>query len=81
MLNEAFQAIAQTSAIPTPGDARRAREVYRYLQPDHLVVKLSLEHSISATKDASTATKLLHSLTPFVQLAALRCSAQRGFLK
>jgi hypothetical protein len=78
MLNEAFQRIAQTSAIPTIGDARRAREVYRYLQPDHLVVKPSLER---ATKDASTATKLLHSLTPFVQLAALRCSAQRGFLK
>jgi len=75
MLNEAATAVRIT------GDARRAREVYRYLQPDHLVVKPSLERSISATKDASTAKKLLHSLTPFVQLAALRCNAQRGFLK
>lgn len=81
MSDEAFTAATLNSTLPVVEDVRRAREVYRYLQPEHLVAQPLPPRSQIPTVTGATDTRLTHALAPFVQLAALRCKAQRALLK
>ena len=63
-------------------DVRRAREFYRYLEPGPLLATSnSILQSNSPPNEAPPPPDLLHSLVPFVQLAALQSHAQRALLK
>ena len=81
MSNETFMAAASNSSLPVLEDAQRAREVYRYLAPDNLVAgnPKAVEGTCSTT--SGTDLILTKALTPFVQLAALQCNAQRALLR
>jgi hypothetical protein len=60
-------------------DTRRARELYRHVQPHHLVPKLS-DHTAGPNDGGTVATGLREALEPYVQLASLRCNASRAFI-
>lgn len=60
-------------------DHRRARELYRHVQPHHLLPP-SKEGSPSQRNVGATPPSLRDALEPYVQLAALRCNAQRAFI-
>ncbi len=81
MSNEAFPAAAIDSSLPILGDVRRARELYRYLAPDDLVAKPQNATNGTCSTTPAIDLRLTNALAPFVQLAALRCNAQRALLK
>ena len=82
MSQEARVGASPSSTLPLVEDVRRAREFYRYFEPAHLLAAgpSTLRRSTSS-HDVSTETALLQSLAPFVQLAALKCHAQRALLR
>lgn len=61
-------------------DNRRARELYRYLDPSDLVSQNPESHDVPERLPIATTPSLSSALRPFVQFAALRCNTQRAFI-
>ena len=75
-------AAATSLGFPPVEDLKRAREVYRYVQPENLASwRRSSEQGASAKGRRAPALKLTNALAPFVQLAVLRCNVQRAFIE
>ncbi len=66
--------------LPVADDIRRARELYRHVQPHHILPRLARTKSDGNGQDESAAVALKDALEPYVQLASLRCNAQRAFI-
>jgi hypothetical protein len=71
--------LATSTDLPVADDIRRARELYRHVQPHHLRPALSHETD-SSSNDETPASALRDALEPYVQLASLRCDTQRAFI-
>jgi hypothetical protein len=71
--------LASSIDLPVADDIRRARELYRHVQPQHLRPTLS-HQTVGSSNNETAASALRDALEPYVQLASLRCDAQRAFI-
>lgn len=77
-MNEDTPLSLQTAIDLPVEDLRRARELYRHVEPYHL--RKFQEQSESSNNGKVAANALQDALEPYVQLASLRCNAQRAFI-
>ncbi|KIV81744.1 hypothetical protein PV11_03906 [Exophiala sideris] len=61
-------------------DVRRAREFYHYLQPDNLLHPDRPRRSSTISTSSENVPSLSNALSPFCQLAVLRCNARKSML-
>lgn len=66
--------------LPVADDTRRARELYRHVQPHHFLSRLAGTTTDENGHDETAVTALRDALEPYVQLASLRCNAQRALI-
>lgn len=66
--------------LPVADDTRRARELYRHVQPHHLLSRRARTTTDENGHDENAATAFRDAFEPYVQLASLRCNAQRAFI-
>ena len=65
---------------PSKQDIRRAREFYRYLQPENIADPRMRRRGSTFDNDHEHVPSLTEVLTPFCQLAAVRCNARKALL-
>ena len=82
MAAEDVAVIVETlEATNAPADSvKRAREFYRYLQPDNLVLPQLARRPSSIAAYNETVPSLSAALAPFCQLTALRCNTRKAML-
>ncbi|KAK5269050.1 hypothetical protein LTR99_009391 [Exophiala xenobiotica] len=61
-------------------DVRRAREFYHYLQPDNLLHPDLRRRDSTIDVSSDNSPSLSNALTPFCQLAVLRCKCRKSML-
>ncbi len=79
MVEDTLLSLRTAVELPLIEDLRRARELYRYAQPQHFLPKPS-DRTDGTQNSEPAATALMDALEPYVQLASLRCNAQRAFI-